>query len=180
MTAGGGLDALRAAVREDEGPLAATVIDDPAAGDVRADHASTAAAGPRAGAHSDEVELAVAAVLEGYELHYGSPRALRIDDPDLALLAGDRLYALGLARLATIGHLAAIAELADIISLGAQAHASDDPELAHAAWEAGAAAIGWGAGPAAQAAKARARGGDPRAVAELRQAARALRAPSSM
>ena len=73
--------------------------------------------------HRDDVELAVTAVLEGCLLHYGEPRALAIDDPDLALLAGDRLYALGLARLAAIGDLTAIAELADIIALSAQAHA---------------------------------------------------------
>ena len=40
-----------------------------------------------------------------------------IDDPDLALLLGDQLYALGLSRLAALGDLEAVAELADLISL---------------------------------------------------------------
>ena len=40
------------------------------------------------------------AVREGYLLHYGEPRAFEGMDPDLRLLAGDALYALGLARLA--------------------------------------------------------------------------------
>ena len=88
-------------------------------------------------AHREDVEIAVAAVDEGYRLHYGEPRALRIDDADLALLAGDRMYALGLARLAAIGDLTAIAELADVIALSAQAHAGGDDELADAAWQAG-------------------------------------------
>ena len=52
---------------------------------------------------------------------------MRPDDPDLALLAGDRLYALGLARLAELGDLEAVAVLADVISRAAQAHAEGDP-----------------------------------------------------
>ena len=43
-------------------------------------------------------------------------------DPDLALLAGDYLYALGLERLAALGDLEAIRELSDLISLSAQLH----------------------------------------------------------
>jgi len=175
MTPAAGVEALRAVMREDDGPLAKTVSDDPVPAAERPDYAATAASGPRAAEHRDEVELAVSAVREGYELHYGRPRALRIDDPDLALLAGDRLYALGLARLAAIGDLAAIAELADLISLSAQAHASDDPGLALAAWETTAATIGWGTSPAVRAAKAQARDGDPRAADTLREAARDLR-----
>ena len=72
---------------------------------------------------------------------------MRPDDPDLALLAGDRLYALGLARLAELGDLDAVAELADVISLAAQAHAEGDAERAAAVWAAGAAAVGHGGGP---------------------------------
>ena len=169
-----GLQRLRALVCDGGGLLAATVGNGSApAGEP--DHAAAAAAGARVAAHRDEVELAVSAVREGHELHYGRPRALLIDDPDLALLAGDRLYALGLERLAASGDLTAIAELADIISLVAQAHAAKtDPQLAHAVWEAGAAAIGWGTGPAVEVAKAAARAGDPQASDALSNAARAL------
>ena len=67
---------------------------------------------------------------------------LRPGDPDLALLAGDRLYALGLARLAELGDLEAVDVLAGVISRAAQAHAEGDPEAASAAWEAGARAVG--------------------------------------
>jgi len=168
-----GLQRLRALVCDGGGLLAATVGNGSApAGEP--DHAAAAAAGARVAAHRDEVELAVSAVREGHELHYGRPRALLIDDPDLALLAGDRLYALGLERLAAVGDLVAIAELADVISLVAQAHAGADPQLARAVWDAGAAAIGWGTGPAVEVAKAAARAGDPQASDALSNAARAL------
>ena len=110
-------------------------------------------------------------MLEGCLLHYGEPQVLQIADPDLALLAGDRLYALGLAQLAAIGDLTAIAELADIIALSAQAHASGDAELALAAWHAGAAAIGWGADAPMTAAKDRARSGDAGSAEALHDAA---------
>ena len=63
------------------------------------------------------------AVYEGYLLHYGQPRLFEGMDPDLRLLAGDALYALGLARLAESGDLPAVAELSDLISRSAQAHA---------------------------------------------------------
>jgi hypothetical protein len=140
----GGLASLQAMIRAEGGLLATAVGDEPAPAAGRPDHAAAAATGPRVAAYRDEVEVAVAAVREGYELHYGSPRALSIDDPDLALLAGDRLYALGLERLAAAGDLPAIAALADIISRSAQAHAQEDPGLADAAWDAGTTAISTG------------------------------------
>ena len=62
-----------------------------------------AAAGPRAAAAPGEYALLVEAIREGYLLHYGEPRLLDGADPDLVLLAGDYLYALGLERLAALG-----------------------------------------------------------------------------
>jgi hypothetical protein len=76
----------------------------------------------------------VAAVREGYELHYGRPEVIATDDPDLALLAGDRLYALGLEKLAAAGDLEAIAILCETIAACARAHAEDVPEQAQQAW----------------------------------------------
>jgi hypothetical protein len=162
---------LRAAVLASGSPLGEVAGrgSAPASADAL-DPVALAAGGPRVAEHRDDVELAVAAVLEGCLLHYGEPRALRIDDPDLALLAGDRLYALGLARLAAIGDLTAIGELADIIALSAQAHAAGDGELALAAWHAGAAAIAWGADEPTAAAKDRARRGDPAGAQALHAA----------
>ena len=120
--------------------------------------AQVARAGARTQGHEEEYGLLVEAIREGYLLHYASGRVVRPDDPDLALLAGDRLYALGLARLAELGDLEAVAELADVISLTAQAHAEGDPERAGAVWEAGARAVGEGPPPDHEATKAAWRG----------------------
>jgi hypothetical protein len=119
-----------------------------------------------------DLDVAIEAVREGYLLHYGVPRLTLPDDPDLALLAGDRLYALGLERLAAAGQLAAIGELSDVIALCAQAHSVGDADLAAAVWEAGEAAVRHGSSPAHIAAKAAAAAGDPGAAAALRAAAR--------
>jgi hypothetical protein len=131
-----------------------------------------AGAGPRAEGHEEDYELLVEAVREGYELHYGTPRVVTGADPDLALLAGDRLYALGLAMLSELGDLEAIAELADVIALCALAHAESDPALADAVWEAGAVAVGWGSPRGHAGAKAAARAGSPGAAEALLAAAR--------
>jgi hypothetical protein len=57
-------------------------------------------------------------------------------DDDLALLAGDSLYALGLSRLAQQGDLEAVAKLADLITGCAKAHAEGDPAGAADLWRA--------------------------------------------
>jgi hypothetical protein len=130
------------------------------------------ARGPRADGHEAGLPLVVEAVREGYLMHYGEPRLLSRDDDDLALLAGDRLYALGLERLAAAGDLDAVRALADLIALGAQAHAGGDEELADAVWAAGVTEVGWGPDPALQDAKEAARAGLPSAAERLRAAVR--------
>jgi hypothetical protein len=106
---------------------------------------------PAFGAVADPARaFTLEAVREGYLLHYGEPRALGTGDADLALLGGDTLYALGLARLAEEGDLEAVAELADLISVCATAHAEERPELADAAWRASEEAL-TGGGPGARA-----------------------------
>jgi hypothetical protein len=170
------LDRLADALRAEGGLLASALRGDaPAVPPGDPALGALAAAGPRAGCHTDEVAFVIEAIREGYLLHYGAGRLLRDEDPDLVLLAGDHLYALGLARLAALGDLEAVTELADVISLGAQAHAEGRPDLAEAAWEAGAAAVGWGADDALRAAKAAARDGAADGPAALRAAARRLR-----
>jgi hypothetical protein len=91
------------------------------------------------------------AVYEGYLLHYGEPRAFSAMDDDLRLLAGDALYALGLQRLADAGDLAAVTELADLISLCAQSHAEARPELCEPLWRATLAALSPAGGTGARA-----------------------------
>lgn len=138
--------------------------------------AGAAAAGPRAAGAPAEYALLVAAVREGHRLHAGAPEVITGADPDLALLGGDRLYALGLDRLARLGDLEAVGELADAISLCALAQAGGAPDLAAAAWDAAAAGVGWGGHPELAAAKAAARTGDPGAADRLRTAADLARA----
>jgi hypothetical protein len=75
------------------------------------------------GGESDEYAFVIEAVREGYLLHYGEPRLIAGHDKDLALLAGDYLYALGLDRLAATGDTAAVAVLAELIARCAQFHA---------------------------------------------------------
>ena len=91
------------------------------------------------------------AVYEGYLMHYGTPRAFTGMDPDLRLLAGDALYALGLARLAERSDIEAVAELADLISLSARAHAEGHTQLAESLWLASARALSEEGGPGARA-----------------------------
>jgi len=105
---------LAGALRAQGGLLAATVRPDPAA---------------------VEPDLAVAAIREGHDVHYaGAGRVCAPADPDLALLAGDALYALGLEELAARGDLAAVRLLADVISGCAQAQAEGLAERAEAIW----------------------------------------------
>lgn len=163
------LAALRA-----EGGTLAEHIHDSAAPIEPSPPAIRAAAGPRARGAEDEYAVLVEMIFEGARLHYGAQRLVQTDDPDLALLLGDQLYALGLARLARLGDLDAIVELADVISLVAQAGVSGDAQLAEAVWAAGAAAIGWGTDAQHADAKALARAEDPSAAAALRAAAERL------
>ena len=90
------------------------------------------------------------AVYEGYLMHYGNPRAFTGMDPDLRLLAGDALYALGLARLADRADVEAVAELAALISLTARAQAEGRAELAESLWLASARALSEEGGPGAR------------------------------
>jgi hypothetical protein len=137
--------------------------------------AQIAATGPRTRGREHEYEVLLEMILEGYRLHYDHPLVVRTGDEDLALLIGDQLYALGLARLAALGDLDAVAELADVISLAAQAHSASDLDLAEAVWEAGAVSVGWGSSDAHRRAKERARAHERGAHRVLRAAAASVR-----
>ncbi len=163
--------ALRSALREQGGALARAAEPFGEVSPGEPGPAQRAAAGPRASGREAEYELLLEMIREGSHLHYGPQRVVRTEDPDLALLLGDQLYALGLSRLAALGDLEAVGVLADVISLVAQAHAARDRELADAVWDAGAVAIGWGDSDEHASAKQLARSGDSRGAAALRDAA---------
>ncbi|HEX5309481.1 MAG TPA: hypothetical protein VFW38_10430 [Solirubrobacteraceae bacterium] len=147
-----------------EGGLIADLLMPAAPADGVSGPAQAAVAGPRVDGNGAEYELLIETIYEGYLLHYHSPRVVRVPEKDLSLLAGDRLYALGLARLVRLGDIEAVAELADVIALSALAHGSDNPDLAGAVWSAGARAVGWGSSAAHEQAKALARAGSPEAL----------------
>jgi len=89
-----------------------------------------------------EYALVVEAVREGYLLHYEQPRLLSGHDSDLALLAGDYLYALGLDRLAALGDTRAVAILSDLISDCARLQAEGDTAPIENLWRRAAERIG--------------------------------------
>lgn len=109
------LQALADQLRDEDTPIAPHVVDP----------AEPPQLGELAGG---QYALVVEAVREGYLLHYEQPRLLAGHDSDLALLAGDYLYALGLDRLATLGDTRAVAILADLISTCARLQAEGKTE----------------------------------------------------
>jgi hypothetical protein len=120
------LATLAAQLREEETPISPRVVDP---------------AEPGGFGLPGEYALVAEAVREGYLLHYGEPRLLRAHDEDLALLAGDYLYALGIERLAALGDTEAVRLLADLITGCARFHAEGRATEATALWERTLAAI---------------------------------------
>jgi hypothetical protein len=82
-------------------------------------------------------------IYEGYLLHYGRPRLFAPPDDDVALLLGDTLLAHGLVRVAATGDVEAVRDLAELLSLCAQARADALPGDGPA-WAATAARLGRG------------------------------------
>ena len=87
--------------------------------------------------------LGLETIYEGYLAHYGRSRLFTPADRDTALLLGDHLYAHGLVRIAETGDVAAVSDLAELISLCAQARA-DGRNGDGAAWAATASSLGVG------------------------------------
>jgi hypothetical protein len=129
------------------------------------------AAGRRAAAAPGEYALVVESVREGYLLHYGQPRIVTPPDQDLALLTGDYLYALGLERLAALGDLEAVRELADLISLEAQLHGDGSAAAAEPLWASSVVAVACGETDAHRRAKEAVRLGQADAAMLLAEAA---------
>jgi hypothetical protein len=102
--------------------------------------------------------LGLETIYEGYLVHYGRARVFEPEDGDAALVLGDYLYAQGLARIASLGDVAAVADLAELISICAQARADGRPGDGPA-WAATAALLGQSR--LADARSALSRAGDP-------------------
>lgn len=79
-------------------------------------------------------ETVLSRIREGYLLHYDRDSALTSEDPDLALLEGDRMYALGLSELAKRGDVVSVREFADLISLAVTAHVRGEDSVAEQAF----------------------------------------------
>jgi hypothetical protein len=136
-------DALRSLadrLRAEDTPITPYVVDPaepPQLGEL-------AASGPATAATPTEYALVVEAVREGYLLHYEQPRLLAGHDSDLALLAGDYLYALGLDRLAALEDTRAVAILSDLISDCARLQAEGNIEAIPILWRSAAEEIASG------------------------------------
>jgi hypothetical protein len=126
------LQALADQLRAEDTPIAPHVVDP----------AEPSQLGELAG--GGEYALVIEAVREGYLLHYEQPRLLAGHDSDLALLAGDYLYALGLDRLAALGDTRAVVVLSDLISDCARLQAEEDSEEISFLWRAAAEQIAAG------------------------------------
>ena len=155
-----------------EGTVISPHVDDPY--DVEPAMGLLVAAGERAAGEPGEYALVVESIREGYLLHYGEPRVVVGADLDLALLAGDYLYALGLERLAGLGDLEAVRELSDLISLAAQLHEAEaGVEAANALWLGSVVAVAVGASEPHEQAKTALRQGRPEASTAMWEATRA-------
>jgi hypothetical protein len=170
-----GLERLCELLR-DGGGLMATLVASEVASDEHSP-ALIAATGPRAAEHRADYELLIEAIYEGYLLHYGTPRAVHVPEADLRLLAGDRLYAIGLAQLVELGDTFAVTELADTITLSALAQGAGRHALADAVWAAGARAVGWGSSEAHERAKELVCEGASEAIDAMRTSAAGLPTP---
>ena len=134
------LSALATSLREEQTPISAHVVEP----DEQPVFGLLAALGERAAAAPAEYAFVVEAVREGYLLHYGTPRLLRGHDDDLALLAGDYLYALGIERLAALGDDEAVAVLSRLIGLCARFHAEEREDEVPGLWRTSALQVGGG------------------------------------
>jgi hypothetical protein len=124
------LQTLADQLRAEDTPISPYVVDpaeSPHLGEL-------AASAPGVAAAPAEYALVVEAVREGYLLHYEQPRLLAGHDSDLALLAGDYLYALGLDRLAALNDTRAVAILSDLISACARRQAEGDTDAIPTLW----------------------------------------------
>ncbi len=86
--------------------------------------------------------LGVEMIREGYMLHDGSSALFGQDDPDLALLTGDYLYAAGLVEICATGDVAAVRTLARLIAECSARRGDRDVQSDEPLWDEAVAALG--------------------------------------
>jgi hypothetical protein len=89
------------------------------------------------------LSLGLETIYEGYLHHYGRPRLFAAPDADVTLLLGDYLCAQGLVHVAADGHVGAVGDFAELLSLCAQCRA-EQIDGDGAVWAATAARLGAG------------------------------------
>jgi hypothetical protein len=92
----------------------------------------------------DRFALGLETIYEGYLLHYGRPRLFAPEDRDTTVLLGDYLYAHGLVRIADLGEVAVVTDLAELLSLCAQLRADGEAAADGLVWAATIAMLGSG------------------------------------
>jgi len=139
-------DALRTLAERiaGEGEPLATHVTEPGVSPV---FGELVAAGPRTERAPAAYALVVEAVREGYLCHYESSRILSGADPDLALLAGDLFYAIGINGLAALDDPESVGILSDLIRVAAELRAEDETEMAETLWLAQLLALACGTSP---------------------------------
>ncbi len=128
--AGEALRLLAARVAE-EGPPLVVVGSRPSAGPA---FARLVASGPRTSADPGAYAFVVEAVREGYLCHYEDSRVLERPDSDLALLAGDLFYAIGISALAELGDVESVWILSELIRVSAELRSAGRRDDAEAMW----------------------------------------------
>jgi hypothetical protein len=122
---------LLAARVASEGPPLVVVKEEPASAPA---FGLLASAGPQTAPKGGVYAFVVEAVREGYLCHYEIPRVLESPDPDLALLAGDLFYAIGISTLARLGDNESVRLLSDLIVVSAELRSSGRRDDAEAFW----------------------------------------------
>jgi hypothetical protein len=136
-TADAGRDVADAALRRlalraaEEGAPLEVVPDRPETGPA---FARLVASGPRTAVDPDSYAYVVEAVREGYLCHYETSRILDRPDPDLALLAGDLFYAIGISALAELEDVASVRLLSDLIRVSAELRSQGLQPEAESIW----------------------------------------------
>ena len=92
----------------------------------------------------DRFVLGIETIYEGYLAHYARPRLFAPANEKTALLLGDYLYAHGLVRIAEVGSVEAVRDLAELISLCSHLQASAPSPHDGVVWAATAALLGSG------------------------------------